>query len=298
MKNIISFIQAKIKIFGKKIFSCISKISPTLSCKILFIIRTREIPNLKNPQTFNEKLTKLKLSYKDNKLISKCTDKYEVREFIKSKKMGNILNKLYFVWDSVEDIDFNKLPDKFVLKCTHGSGYNIVCDDKNKFDINIAKNKLNRWLKEKYGLATSELHYLNIKPRIICEKNLCDKNGKLPIDYKFYCSEGKIMGVFVCTERNLETHTKKSNFYDLKWNELPYLKEEYRGTKKIEKPKNLDKMIKYAEKLSEDFKFVRVDFYSDNGKVIFGELTFTPDCSCANYYSKIGNIELGKMLSK
>ena len=285
-----------VKKAGKKIFEIITLISPKFSVILLYTYRMHEFPNLKNPVTLNEKLTKLKLSYKDNMLISKCADKYEVREYLKEKKMENILNELYFVSDTVEDIDFSKLPSKFVLKCTHGSGYNIVCHDKNNFDIEKSKTKLNKWLKEKYGLASTELHYLNIKPRIICEKNLSDENGNLPADYKFYCSRGKVTGVLVCTDRDLKTHTKKTNFYDLKWNELPYIKDEYRGTKKLKKPKNFNEMIKYAEKLSEDFDFVRVDFYSDDKKIIFGELTFTPDCSCATYYNKYGDTELGKML--
>ncbi len=284
------------KKIGKKFFELLTKLSPHFSAIILYIYRTKEIPNLKKPKTFNEKTTNLKLSYKDNLFISKCADKYEVREYVKNKGLGNILNELYFVSDNVEKINFEELPDKFALKCTHGCAYNIICNNKSELDINNAKEKLQRWLKEKYGLATQELHYLNIRPRIICEKNLCNENGKIPMDYKFYCIDGKAIGILVCSERNIKTHAVKLNFYDLNWKELPYIKEKDRGQSMIEKPKKLDEMIKYAEKLSEDFKFVRVDFYNDNGNIIFGELTFTPACCCAPYYSKQGNIELGNLI--
>lgn len=144
-------------------------------------------------------------------------------------------------------------------------------------------------------LLHGELHYLNIKPRIICEKYLCDETGKMPIDYKLYCIDGKVVGILVCTERT-KGHVMKQNFYDINWNELMYIKDEYRNKQKIEKPKNLDLMIKYAEILSKDFKFVRVDFYNDDGKIIFGELTFTPACCCNAKYSKEGNLELGQKL--
>ena len=190
-----------IKKIGKKFFEILTRISPRLSAKILYIYRTKEIPHLKNPKKFNEKMTNLKLTYKDNQLVSQCADKYGVREYVKSKGLEHILNELYLICNNPDEIDFDKLPDKFALKCTHGCGYNIICNDKSKLDIKETKTKLNKWLKEKYGLATQELHYLNIKPRIICEKYLCDENGKLPLDYKIYCFNGVPKCILVCSER-------------------------------------------------------------------------------------------------
>ena len=143
---------------GKKIFEILTKISPKFSAIILYIYRTKEIPNLKNPKNFNEKTTLLKLSYSDNELVSKCSDKYAVREYVKEKGLGNLLNDLYYVYDKVEDIDFDKLPNQFALKCTHGCAYNVICDNKETLDIEETKKKLNGFLKEKYGLATQELH--------------------------------------------------------------------------------------------------------------------------------------------
>ena len=282
-----------IKKIGKKVFEIMTIISPKLSTIILYIYKTKEIPHLKNPKNFNEKMTNLKIKYGKSDLVAKCADKYEVRNFVKEKGLENILNELYFVYDTVEEIDFTKLPNQFALKCTHGCGYNIICDNKDTLNIKKVKQELKKYMREKCGLATTELHYLKIKPRLICEKNLCNEIGKLPIDYKIYCFHGKAKCILVCSERDTGL---KLSYYDLNWKRLKYEKESWSAKEKIEMPKNLNKMIEYAEVLSKDFEFVRVDFYNDNGKIIFGELTFTPACCCAPYYSKIGNEELGKLL--
>ncbi len=282
-----------IKKCAKKCLEILTKISPKFSSCVLYFFRTKEIPHLKNPKNFNEKTTILKLGYADNELISKCADKYEVRGYVKNKGLENILNELYFVYDSVDDIDFEKLPNKFALKCTHGCAYNVICKNKENLDTKKVKRKLEKYMQEKYGQATVELHYLNIKPRIICEKYLCDNQGKMPLDYKIYCFNGKAKCILVCSERDEKL---KLSYYDLNWNRLNFEKKNWSSNKDIEKPKNLEKMIQYAEILSEDFKFVRVDLYNDDGKIIFGELTFTPACCCAPYYSKEGNKILGEML--
>lgn len=280
MKKCIIFIS-------KRFMELLTKISPRLSCSILYIIRTHELPHYKKPRNFNDKTTILKLNdYQDNELVIKCTDKYEVRKYIENLGYSNILNELYGVYNSFEEIDFNKIPNKFALKCTHGCAYNIICNDKKKLDIAKTKKKIDKFMKEKYGYATSELHYLKIKPRIICERYLCDENDKMPMDYKIYCFNGIAKCILVCSERDT---VLKLNMYDLSWNELPYIKEKYTNKKSISKPLNLKKMLRIAEDLSKPFPFVRVDLYNDNGKIIFGELTFTPACCCAPYYSKIGN---------
>lgn len=284
-----------IKSFAKKILSALGKIFPRANGKSLFFVVTQKWPNLKNPKTFNEKTTWLKLNdYNENDLVSKCTDKYAVREYIKSKDCAGILNDLYGVYDNFDEINFDKLPNQFALKCVHGCAYNIIVKDKSDFDKNSAKKKIEKWQKEKYGYATSELQYTKIQPRIIVEKYLCDKNGKMPLDYKFYCMNGKVECILVCSERDEKL---KLSYYTKEWKRLPYEKENWSSKKDILKPKNLAKMIECAEKLSQDFPFVRVDLYNDSGKIIFGELTFTPARSCAPYYSKKGNEELGKLLN-
>lgn len=280
---------------GKRILELLTKINPKLSNSILYIMRTHEIPHYKNPKNFNDETSVLKMyKYPNNELVIKCTDKYEVRKYIEELGYSNILNELYGVYSNPEEIDFNKLPNKFALKCTHGCAYNIICSNKKNLNIIVAKEKLNKFMRERYGLATTELHYLKIKPRIICEKYLCDKNGKMPIDYKVYCFNGKAKCILVCSERDTEL---KLNMFDLSWNELPYIKEKYTNKKNILKPQKLEKMIKISEDLSKPFPFVRVDLYNDNGKIIFGELTFTPACCANQCYSKKGNNELLKMFN-
>ncbi len=284
-----------VKSICKSILGNLNKISNNrLGSTILYVIRTKQIPHYKNPRNFNDKTMNLKFSYKDNSIIINCTDKLKVREYVKEKGCKEILNDLYGVYDSPEEIDFEKLPNKFVLKCTHGCAYNIICFDKDKLNIEEVKSKLNRWLKEKYGYATGELHYTKIKPRIICEKYLCSDNKKMLIDYKIYCFNGKAKCILVCSEREKKL---KLSYYDINWNRIHYEKSKWSSKNDIKRPENLESMILYAEKLSKDFKFVRVDLYNQKGKIIFGELTFTPACCCAPYYNKFGNKELGKNLN-
>ena len=247
----------KLVFFGKRLMEILTKISPLLSCKILFVFRTHKLPNLKNPKTFNEKTTWLKLyRYACDELVIMCADKYCVRKYVEKNNCQCTLNDLYGVYDNFDDINFDLLPDKFVLKCTHGCAYNIICDDKSSFNKELAKEKVNKWMKEKYGFATTELHYTKIKPRIIVEKYLCDEFGKMPLDYKFYCMYGKVECILVCSERDSNL---RLSYYDKKWNRLNYEKENWSSSKNIPKPKNLDKMIKISEILSKDFPFVRVD---------------------------------------
>lgn len=272
----------------------ISVISPKLYSKMLYKKNLKKELNLKNPTLFNEKLMYLKLNdYYKNKLISDCADKYEVRKYIKKCGCGEILNELYGVYDSVEDIKWDELPNKFVLKCNHGCGFNIICDDKLKLDVKEAKKKLKKWMKERFGYATCELHYLDIEPKIICEKYLETKDGILPNDYKIYCFNGEPKIILVCTEREKKL---KLSFFDTEWNVMDIGTEKYKSESIPEKPKNLEKMLEDARKLSKDFKFVRADFYECEDKVIFGELTFTPAGCYATYYNEKGNEVLGNML--
>lgn len=283
-----------VKRMGKGTFAAVTRISPSISSRLLFLMRTHKWPNLKTPQSFNEKTTWLKLNdYNNNDLVSQCADKYAVRSFVEKRGCKEILNELYGVYDDFDKIKIDKLPKEYVLKCTHGCAYNIIVDENNPLDVIEARKKIRAWQKEKYGYATTELQYVKIKPRIVAEKYLCDKDGKMPLDYKFYCMNGEVKCVLVCSERDDKL---RLSYYDLDWNRLPYEKESWSSKKDIDKPKNLKKMIEYAAKLSKGFPFVRVDLYNDNGKIIFGELTFTPACSCAPYYSEEGEEQLGKML--
>ena len=224
----------------------------------------------------------------------KCADKYEVREYVKSCGCEEVLNELYGVYETTSEIDWDSLPSKFALKCTHGCGFNIICDDKSKLDKNETFEKLNRWLKIDYSLYAAELHYAKIKPKIIYEKYIETDAGFLPIDYKIYCFNGKVHGTLVCTSRS--TEHLNLDFYDRSWEKLPYFKSSLLGNRKITRPKSYEKMIEVAEKLSKPFPFVRIDFYDYNNKPVLSEMTFTPLGCMATYYSEYGLKLLGDML--
>ncbi len=231
--------------------------------------------NLNNPKTFNEKIQWLKLNYR-NSLMTTCSDKYAVRSFVESKVGADVLIELVGkgVYEKVTEIDFEDLPDKFVLKTTNGSGTNIICPDKSKLNIQDSINKLNTWMEPRnaHYYKHFEWAYRDIKPRIVSEKFI-DAMDDL-MDYKFMCFNGEPELVFVCSERS--TGNLKIDFYDMDWNHLPFERYYPNSKNKISKPKSFDRMVEIARKLSKDFPFVRVDLYEVDGNVKFGELTFYP----------------------
>ncbi|SIS82743.1 ATP-grasp fold amidoligase family protein [Salimicrobium salexigens] len=256
-----------------KILKLTDFIPDKLMINLQYKIATGRTLNLKNPTRFSEKLQWYKLFYRDP-LLTKCADKYEVREYVSSKGYEDILVPLYGVYDRGEDIDFEDLPDKFVLKTTNGSHTNILCEDKSKLDKKATVRTLNTWLKKRSSKLGREWAYYDINPKIICEKYLDkDKNNDL-IDYKFFCFNGEPIYLYVIIERFLEDGLKLG-IYDTEFKKLPYRRADINGiTSNVSKPKNFDKMVEIAKKLSEDFPHVRVDFYNIDGEIFFGELTF------------------------
>lgn len=229
-------------------------------------------PNFDNPQNLSEKVLKSMcepkfLGYAD------LADKVKVHDYIKKKGLGNILLKQYKVWNSPEEISIEDLPDKFILKPNNGSGGHVYCRDKSQFDIEGAKTTLQKALDFAKGYSL-EPHYLKIEPKVYAEELLDLGEGKVLTDYKFHCIKGEIVDVFLAGE-NAKGERKYATV-DLNWNVLPYTKDSYLLEPLPEKPKCLDEMVKYAKILSEDFDFVRVDFYEYEGKVYFSELTFSP----------------------
>lgn len=225
--------------------------------------------DLENPITFNEKLNWLKLNLK-NPNATICADKYEVRKYIENKGYGYILNDLLGVYDNVEEIDIDRLPDRFVLKGTHGSGWNLIVKDKNKVNWKPWKLIMKSWLRQNFYYYGREWVYKDIKPRIICEKFLEDSNKEL-LDYKIYCFNGIPKFIQIDVDR-FTNHT--ANYYDVEWNEMNFQYDDENSGRKIEKPKNLKQMLEISKILSEEFEHVRVDFYEVDGKLYFGELTF------------------------
>jgi len=229
--------------------------------------------NLDTPQTFNEKLQWLKL-YDRNPDYTKMVDKYEVRKYIKEKIGEEYLIPLIGVYDKFDDIDFDKLPNQFVIKCTHDSGGLVICKDKNNLHVKAAKKKINKFMKRNYYKVHREWPYKNVKPRIIIEKYMEDTKAKELVDYKFMCFDGEPKLSFTCSERY--NNGLKVTFFDLDWNKLPFERHYPSSNKKIIKPINYDLMLKFSKILSDDIPFVRVDWYEINGKLYFGELTFYP----------------------
>lgn len=228
-------------------------------------------PDLKNPKTYNEKLQWLKLN-DIHPEYARLVDKYEAKEYVREILGDEYIIPTLGVWERFEDIDFDKLPDQFVLKTTHDSGGVVVCSDKDAFDKAAAKRKLNKSLRNNYFLEHREYPYKDVPPRIIAEKFMVDESGTELKDYKFFCFNGKCRMLFVATDRNIGD--VKFDFFDEKFNHLPFRQGHPWADKEIKKPVGFDKMVELSEILSKGFPHVRVDLYDINGQIYFGELTF------------------------
>ena len=226
-------------------------------------------------RTFEDKLLWLMLYWRAP-LKTTCADKYAVRAYVTGQGRGHLLPGLFGVYSSSSEIDFSRLPKRFVLKCTHGSGFNLFCRDKDRFDIPGAVKKLDHWMKADLSRINGEVHYASIKPRIICE-TLLEGQPDSPIDdYKVYCFDGRPHCVMACTER--DTGRAKFDFYDPEWTEkLAYCRSSLSAGRNIPRPGALEEIIEAAGVLSKPFPFVRVDFYSIHDRAVFGEMTFTPN---------------------
>lgn len=233
----------------------------------------------------DEKIQYLKFNdYKGKQLITDCADKYRVREYIKSCGCAEILNTLIDSWDRVEDIDWDKLPEKFVIKWNFGCGHNLIVPDKSRLDIPQAIKKLKEWYKTRdtFYLSHSELHYKGIKPKLICERLIETDDGSLPVDYKLYCFGGEPHCVMLCLGRDTDGQRPKFYFLDKDGKLLRYNKTGAAAPEnfRIDLPQGYADLFKYASKITKPFPFVRCDLYLEKGKVIFGELTFTPNGGC------------------
>jgi len=247
-----------------------SMISPKLASSIMY----RKVMNRK--LTFNEKISYLKLNkYPNDKLIIQCSDKLLVRNYIESKGLSEYLVKLISSYDSVDNIDFDKLPNKFVLKCNHGCGYNILCKDKNALNKELTLKKLRKWIREDFGLVSSEPHYSKIKRRVICEEYLEDDI----LDYKFFCFEGVPKFFYIAQNVEGDFHNLQQDFYYPNGELADFYRTDHnRFSTRPNIPSNLNEMLNIASILSRDFEFVRVDLFNVSGKIYFSELTFSP-CS-------------------
>ena len=235
-------------------------------------------PDFNNPKTFDEKQLWLKMNYR-NPLCTKCSDKYLVREYVEECGLGHILNPLYGVYDSVNDINWDELPDRFYIKANHMSACNVRCNDISTFNKKKAQKILARGMKHDYSLDSREWNYHNIDRKIIAEAIIENEDGSGLIDYRFLCSYGKCEYLFVdidtADDDGNHRHDARRNVYDKDFNLMnvtvsrpnfdPLL---------VSKPNNFEEMLNYAQILSKEFPFCRVDFYNVDDRIIFGEITF------------------------
>lgn len=244
--------------------------------KVIYKLMLGKKLNLVNPTSFNEKLQWLKLNNR-NSFYSTLVDKAAVKQWAAEIIGAQYIIPTFGVWDKYEDIDFDKLPNQFVLKCTHDSGSYVICKDKMKLDVKATRKKFVSALKRNFYYLGREWPYKNVPPRIIAEKYLEDKNGAF-VDYKFTCFDGYVDNVMVCLDRHI--NDVKFYFFDKDWN-LKRLNVRGKNAPEgftIPKPSCMDKMFEMASKLSKGIPFVRVDLFECDGNIYFGEMTFFPDC--------------------
>ena len=261
--------------------------------KLRFRLEVKRKLDLKNPKTFNEKLQWLKL-HDRNPEYTKMVDKYEVRKYISEKIGEEYLIPLLGVWDSFDEIDFDALPEQFVLKCNHDSGGLVICKDKSKLDIKLARKKINKSLKRNFFKFTREWPYKNVKPRIIAEKYMVDESGTELKDYKFLCFGGKAKFVEYHTGRFAGKHTQ--DFYDMEWNKTTISQKGTMSDSLVEKPILFEKMIEVTNILAEGIRHVRIDWYSINGKLYFGEITFFDSSGLCPFDNENDDLYLGSLI--
>ena len=242
--------------------------------KIMYRLAMGKKLNLDNPLTYNEKLQWLKL-YDRNPDYVMMVDKYRVRDYIAEKIGSEHLIPLLGVWKRADDIDFDSLPNQFVLKCNHDSGSVIICTDKSKFDKKSAVRKLARALKGSGYWYGREWPYKDVPPRVIAEKYMVDDSGVELKDYKFMCFNGRHLCTFTVTER-FSKEGLKVTFFDKNWQKMPFERHYPASNQEIQKPKHYCDMVRWAELLSKNIPFARIDFYEAEGKVFLGEITFFP----------------------
>lgn len=291
-----SFLRRLYRKMRNLVFSASTLISPELNTKLRYRYLFKKKLNLKSPQSFNEKLLWLKLNrYINDPLVIQCADKYRVRDYVKDCGYEDILIDMIGAWDTADQIPWDELPDRFVLKWNFGAGMNIVCKDKESLDIPKTVKQMNKWRKKKYWLSHSEMQYKYMPKKIICEKYLEHPQESAIPDYKIYCFHGKPEAVLVMHNRG--SGKMSTEFFNTQWKPLENSSKYAVATEPAEKPLCLEEMLKAAEKLSAPFPFVRCDFYVLGEKFYFGELTFTPAGGMYVSTTKINGKDMAEYLN-
>lgn len=275
---------------------------PETLLKLRYFARFKRPLNLKDPKTLNEKILYLALRT-DTSLWSLCADKYAVRQYVADRVGEELLIPLVGMWTSVDDIDWQKMPNKFVLKLTNGSGDRLIVTDKTKVDWDKQKPIFAKEMQHRYGAVEGGIHYMRIKPRLIAEELIendkeTQRYSNSLVDYKIWCFDGRAQYIWACANRTHETTEVMT--YDKEWNahpEFSVFNEHYSHGAPLPKPKNLDYMLRVAEKLAKDFPCVRVDLYNVNGKIYFGELTFTSLGGLMDFYTDEFQLLAGSLIT-
>lgn len=286
-------------LFNRKIVSVLEKgmhwIPDSVYLRLKFRKRMGYSLHLKSPKSFNEKLQWLKLN--DHRPIyTTLVDKYAVKDYITRRLGEEYVIPTLGVWDRFDEIDFDNLPDQFVLKCTHDSGGLVVCRDKSKLDLATTRRKIEGSLRNNYYWHGREWAYKNVPPRIIAEKYMEDANSTELRDYKFYCFDGEPR--FLYLSEGLENHaTARISYVTMDWEMAPFTRPDYRPFDTLPpKPKKFDDMVQVARNLSKDVPFARIDLYEINGKVYFGEFTLSPGIGMNRFVPEQYDYELGDWL--
>lgn len=279
-----------IRKIAKRAVSALGKRHPETVVRIRYFMRFHKVPNISAPKNLNEKIQFLSLRT-DTREWTRLTDKYGAREYIHECGLDDILVPLLGKWDRAADIDFDKLPESFVIKATHGSGDCMIVKDKGKCDIEGMRSQIDATLHETYGLSEGNMHYSRIRPAVVAEKLLENdpasaRYSESLIDYKIWCFNGKAHYIWVCTDRTKSSANVMT--YDTDWNAHPeysVFNSHYRRGAVIPKPVGLDRMLEVAEILARPFPVVRVDLYNLDGQVYFGEMTFTSLGGLMDFYT-------------
>lgn len=272
------------------------KISPLINdnmyVKWHYYFRMHKFPNLKCPKTYNEKLQWLKLN-DIHPEYTQMVDKYEVKEYIRKKIGEEHVIPTLGVWDTFDEIDFNSLPNQFVLKTTHDSASVAVVKDKSMMDVKRMRKMFNKRLRKNFYFYHREYPYKEVKPRIIAEKYMVDESGYELKDYKIFCFDGEPKMLYVATDRPVDT---RFDFFDTEFNHLPFKQGHPLATKEIRKPVGFEKMMEISRKLSKGILHVRVDLYDINGNIFFGELTFFHLSGCVPFEPEEWDYKVGEWL--
>lgn len=288
------------KFFTSKEFPKLMEKDLKRALEIMWKVQTRTDINWDNPQTLNEKNVWLE-AMSDTSLWTEYSDKFLVREHIKELGLERILNKCYGVWTNADDIDFSTLPDQFVLKCNHDCASTKVITDKSQIDEGSIRAFYREKLSKKYGYETCEPHYTKIKPRVMAEELIENTDLELSptslVDYKFFCCDGIPQCCMVCYNRSGLRGT--FDLYELNpWQKMKEAGAGYNlGDNNIPEPARLREMIEIAHILSKDFPFIRIDLYNTNGRIYFGELTFTPHGAIQDCFTERMQYVLGSRIT-